>query len=692
MGSNEVSNPGPLATPVNGNSRPKRGSILPMYKLAPSSASRYATPQKRGFGFSYSTYGTPGGSPASSIASTPGTQGRSFLSSSVSTGALSKSMSTNNLRRNFNAEDSILAPGAFSANSQPRWYGSTGSKKLVISRDMRSDLFTTPQKDKQLPSSQTTHKLSKRVSFDTSNVQDDEPEVRGALPATDESPVSQLDDTPRQNRSSNGLGSLPNTDKSQGALTLSLSGVTEEDSASTPGRQSSPASGDLAPGEYWTQPSLDDLQAMNRVQRQKIDNFIIGRDNVGSIAFKQPVDISGIEIDELCGGIVQLDPRSATVYPVTARKPPMGKGLNVPARITLEQSWPRGGRDKRTSSDVRKFAKHVDRLKRIPDTEFETYEKDTGVWVFSVQHFTTYGLDDSDEDSDDDTGVAEPPQMAEVDMDFNASINSSSSAMEDDTFQFRRSQVLPGAFDDQGDVAFNDHVPAKQSFLGVSSADSAPSNVRLSLEEEQVVDDMGEEYDVSDDEDMTRSSLGHHHAAELDDASSEGAMEEEPAQPLGTPGGVLRARMRALKGSNDPVQLEVADGDDWTEMLRKTVSPAKRDRQLLREMAEGSPTRQRGSGLSNEFGHDDEDDDDVPDLRKSSVWRKSTAPANKDRLAAASSQLAMDKGRGFATSIDLMNSLFEKPKPVAPQPQNLNFQASTGASTKGFPKVRTLIV
>ncbi|KAF4122690.1 nuclear pore complex protein Nup98-Nup96 [Geosmithia morbida] len=683
VGSNEVSNPGPLATSVNGNSRPKRGSILPMYKLAPSSASRYATPQKRGFGFSYSTYGTPGGSPASSIASTPGTQGRSFLSSSVSTGALSKSMSTNNLRRNFNSEDSILAPGAFSANSAPRWYGSTGSKKLVISRDMRSDLFTTPQKEKQLPTSQTTHKLSKRVSFDTSVDSSEEPQVRGALPATDESPVSQPDDTPRQNRTSDGLGNLPDTDKSQGALTLSLSGVEEEESASTPGRQS-PASLDTAPGAYWTQPCLEDLQAMNRVQRQKIDGFVIGRDNVGSIAFKQPVDISGIEIDELCGGIVQLEPRSATVYPVTARKPPMGKGLNVPARITLEQSWPRGSRDKRSPSDLRKFAKHVERLKRIPDTEFETYEKDTGVWVFSVQHFTTYGLDDSDEDSDDDTGVADP-QMADANlvpshmMALDASVGSSSSSMGDDTFQFRRSQTLPGAFDEQAAVAaFDDDVPAKQSFLGVSSADSAPSNVRLSLEEEQV-DDMGDEYDVSDDEDMTRSSLGQHHAAEPDDASSQDANEEEFVQPMGTPGGILRARMRALKGSNDPVQLEVADGDDWTEMLRKTVSPAKRDRQLLREINEGSPTRR--TGQFSEF--DDSDGDDV--LRKSSVWRKSTA--DKDRLAATSTRLAMDKGRGFATSIDLMNSLFEKPKPVAAQQQQHKLRASTAITpAKGFPE------
>ena len=668
-GSNEVANPGPLATPLNGGSKPKRGSILPMYKLAPSSASRFATPQKRGFGFSYSTYGTPGGSPASSIASTPGTNGRSLLGSS-SAGALSKSMSTNNLRRNFNTEDSILAPGAFSASSGPRWYGSTGSKKLVISRDMRSDLFSTPQKDKQLPdSSSTSRKMAKRVSFDTSNVEDEEqPQIRGALPAPDDSPNTQADETPRQNRSAAGSnGSLtPEADKTNGELAR----VQEEDNVATPGHRS-PGSGDMAPGSYWTYPPMEEIQNMNRVQRQKVDNFEIGRDNVGSIAFRQPVDLSGIELDDLCGGIVQLEPRSATVYPVTAKKPPVGKGLNVPARITLEQSWPRGSRDKKITNDARKFNKHVERLKKITDTDFVSYDTDTGVWVFTVEHFTTYGLDDSDEsDGEMDTTeqTVEPAFSHSQLMALDASNNSS---MEDDTFQFRRSGGLPGAFDEQEILEV---VPRKESFLGDSSADSTPNDVRLSLEDGQA-DDMGEEYDVSDDEDLTRSSVGPHHAAEHDDASSEDDQEDVKK---GTPGGILRARMRALKESAGPVQLEVADGDDWTEMLRKSVSPMKRDRQLLKEINEAWPSPSRQNGQLIDF-----DDDEQTDLRKSSVWRKSTT--DKRGGFSHSTQPSLDKGRGFATSIDLMNSLFEKPKPA---PQNLR---ASGTMTKGFPKVGTLV-
>ncbi|KAK2591656.1 hypothetical protein QQS21_010641 [Conoideocrella luteorostrata] len=663
LGGNEVSNPGPLATPLNGNSKPRKSSILPMYKLAPATAaSRFATPQKRGFGFSYSSYGTPGGSPASSISSTPGAMGRSLLGSS-STGSLSKSISASNLRRSFNTEDSILAPGAFSSSSNTRWYGSTGSKKLVINRDIRSDLFSTPQKDKT-DANGSTRKLSKRVSFDTSTVEtEDGTPVRQALPAPEDTPSSQPDDaTPRQSRNVNGAhgSQTPEMEQVKGN---ELAIVHEEDNSATPEAQTSLGFDNVA-GEYWMQPTREELQNMNRMQRQRVDNFTVGRENVGSVKFKVPVDISSIELDDLCGGIIQLEPRSATVYPVQAKKPPVGKGLNVPAQIALEHSWPRGGRDKRITSDPKRFNKHIERLKRIPDTTFDSYDKDTGVWTFGVEHFTTYGLDDSDEESDDEMVPPPPPPPAALDTP-NRNVGSYTEAL-NDSFQgggtsgFGQNMGFPGAFDEQGDLyEFED--ASKHSFLGVSSADSAPNNVRLSLDD-NYTGRMGDEYEMSEDEDMTRSSVGHHLAAELDDASSENGQDTK----RGTPGGILRARMRAVKDSAGPVALEVVDGDDWMEMLRKTVSPMKRDRQLLREVNQ-SPIKFAG-------GLDDGDEQIGHDLRKSSIWGKS--PSKGDR---ASTQIAMDKGRGFATSIDLMNSLFEKPKPMR---QTLR----ASAPAKGFPQ------
>ncbi|KAG5976791.1 hypothetical protein E4U55_007244 [Claviceps digitariae] len=668
LGGNEVSNPGPLATPLNGNSKPRKSSILPMYKLAPATAaSRFATPQKRGFGFSYSSYGTPGGSPASSISSPPGNMGRSLLGS-ISTGSLSKSFSASNLRRSFNTEDSILAPGAFSSTSNTRWYGSTGSKKLIINRDIRSDLFSTPQKDKS-DANGSARKLSKRVSFDTNTAEPDEgTPVRQALPAPNDSPNSQIDETtPRQNRTLNGSQN-PEMDQVRGN---ELAIVHEEDGSATPESQA-PLGFDNTPGDYWMQPTKEELQNMNRMQRQRVDNFTVGREHVGYVKFKVPVDMSSIELDDLCGGIIQLEPRSATVYPVQAKKPPVGKGLNVPAQIALEQSWPRGGRNKRITSDPKRFNKHVEKLQRIPDTTFESYDKDTGVWIFSVEHFTTYGLDDSDEESDDDD-MDSPPNIDTPTRPVHQSIEGRPAVVDGPTEEnntvsgMRQNASFPGAFDEHEEL-YDLKTASKESFLGNSSADSAPKDVRLSLEDDYAYG-MGDEYDLSEDEDMTRSSPGQHPAAELDDSSSE----NEQDLKRGTPGGILRARMRAVKDLAGPIALEVADGDDWMEMLRKTVSPVKRDRQLLREMND-SPIKFRG-------GVDNADENVGHNLRKSSIWGRS--PSKGDGASGpASAREMLDKGRGFATSIDLMNSLFEKPKP---KPTRQTLCASV-SEAKGFPQ------
>ena len=405
------------------------------------------------------------------------------------------------------------------------------------------------------------------------------------------------------------------------------------------------------PGEYWTSPSLEDLKGLNRMQRSKIDKFIVGRENVGQVEFKVPVDLGNINLDEIIGNIVLLTPRSATVYPESAKKPPMGKGLNVPARISLEQSWSRNSRDRSIATDPRRITKHVDRLKSMPDTTFEDYDHATGVWTFSVEHFTTYGFDDEDEDTELDDSAA-PVDMSDVDDEA----DNGSEMMEDDTFDFRRHREhLPGAFDNQSDQFFPDNATPKPSFLGNSSVDSAPHNVQLSLDQEA---DLGDEYDLSDDEDMARSSIGQHHAAEQEDNSSEGGQETKPS----TPGGILRARMRAMKESSGPYELEIAEGDDWMEMLRKSVSPVKRDRQLLREINVDSAQ----NGQLIDFDKDNE-------IERGSVWKKSMNQRTNNT----------EKGQGFATSIDLMNSLFEKPKPAR------SMRASVAA--KGFPKVGPLI-
>ena len=628
FGSSEAVNPGPLATPTN-KRQSRRPSILPYYKLGPqpgSSNSRFVTPQKRGYGFTYSTYGTPN-SP-SSVASTPGSLAQSLLGGSLSRN-LGKSVSTSNLRRSFNVEDSVLVPGAFSASTGPKPYHSGSVKKLVINKDLRSDLFSTPTKDKPAPETpNTARKLQKRVSFDTGNVQ-----TIGDGNSTNGSPNT----TPSAEqlgylrpRITNGVdNSKPNTASSTPEMTQVKGNelaIVHEDQAASPPVRNSNAPGDGEPGDYWMSPAKEIIQDMNRVQRQKVPEFTVGRNNIGSVTFKVPVDLSNIDLDNIFDGIVVLTPRSATVYPNPATKPPVGKGLNVPALISLHNAWPRASRTGKTTS----VTKHIERLKKIPDTKFENYNPDTGVWTFSVEHFTTYGLDDSDNEDDAapkaSTGVVGEARLASpVESDQDDSFNRST-----------RYNPPPGAFEpNQYDYESDGSEMAevnksKLSFLASRSAGSA-SHALVPLD--QAMTD--NEYAMFEVDDNASDRLGHHLAAEHDEDSFEGSQSDLAHE---TPAGIMRARMRAIKSSATPVRVQVAAGDDWMDMLSKSISPQKRDRALLRSIYEA-----------------DKYCSDIEDTRKPSPAKKRIVPDSK----------------GFATSIDLMNSLFEKAKAPAE-----NLQAS----------------
>ncbi|KAI5866359.1 nuclear protein 96-domain-containing protein [Durotheca rogersii] len=630
LGRNEIADPGPLATPT-GKKQSRRPSILPYYKLNPASATRLITPQKRGFGFSYSTYGTPN-SPASS-ASTPGTLSQSLMGGSLSrsTGSsLAKSVSSSNLRRTFNVEDSLLAPGAFSASSGSRLYGNNSVKKLVINKDLRSDLFSTPTKDKLLPDTpNSSRKLTKRVSFDTSNVDANgcgEP-ANGTANSTPS--AEQLGYVRPKNAGVNGSksnsSSAPEVEQVKGK---ELAVVHEEETASPQPQSSAATPTDGEPGDYWMSPTKEQIQDMNRVQRQKVSDFTVGRENVGFVKFKVPVDLTSVDIDNIFDNIVILIPRTATVYPNAAKKPPVGKGLNVPALINLENSWPRASRKGKSIS----LGKHVERLKRIPDTKLENYNAETGEWTFSVEHFTTYGLDDSDEDEVTEPG---PPRGLPVftsneDEPAILSVDAGNAAPTDQDASESKPiyPALPGSFDGGNSyvddkASITEVARAQPSFLANRSTGST-SNALVPMEQ----DNTDDEYAMSEAEDAS-ASLRRHLAVEQEDSSLDGS---QPDAVPETPAGIMRARMRAIKGTATPMKVQVASGDDWMDMLSKTISPQKRDRARLKSI------------------------NDTDNYRATNESAPEKSPTKKR---------AVSDARGFATSIDLMNSLFEKARAPA---------------------------
>ncbi|KAK0672953.1 nuclear protein 96-domain-containing protein [Cercophora samala] len=655
LSDDKVINPGPLATPLSGRPKVKSRSILPMYKLSPANASRFVTPQKRGYGFSYSAYGSP--ATPSSISSTPGGFGQSLLASSVNRG-LSKSISASNLRRSFNVEDSILQPGAFSANSSMRLLGSGSSnKKLIINKDMRSDLFSSSDKKQAQEDASGARKLAKRVSFDTSTADDHNGEVVAITDGTESDNLGYLRPSIRSTNGANGNKASPVTTAPEMTQVKGneLAIVHEEESpvaarAAVPAKApASPAAGPEEPGEYWMSPSLEELRAMNRMQRQKVVDFTVGRVHVGNVQFKVPVDLSNINVDEIIDNIVILVPRSATVYPVAAKKPPVGKGLNVPALISLEHSWPRGGRD----VSGRRLEKHIQKLKVIPDTTFEDYDPETGVWQFSVEHFTTYGLDDDDSDDEEfeeEAIVHQPVQAAkraqQVEQIPSPVIEASSTSPvdPDDTFEFKRSRrTLPGAFDDDEAAMFDEEEDSD-----VSHHQGTPPHEPLDADTPIPSREWPEDESMADgpDDYQLEAYDDSYEQGSVDGAQDEFQLSRYDDNTERLPAGIVRAQMRALKKSTAPTKIEVAGGDDWTQILQASVrAPRTVDRATLREL--------------NETG---------------AVWDM------KDRGSPAPKDVEVNNNDdGFATSLDLMKSLFQQTKGGPTQ-------SSQASPAKGFVK------
>ncbi|KAL0469473.1 nuclear protein 96 domain-containing protein [Neurospora intermedia] len=628
---NQIQNPGPLATPLNGTSKAKSRSILPMYKLSPANASRMVTPQKRGFGFNYSTYSSP--------VSTPGGLGQSLLAGSVNRG-LGKPVSTTNLRRTFNAEDSILTPGAFSANNNNRLLGCS-HKKLIINKDMRSDLFQSPAaKGKLLQDGNNTsaRKLTKRVSFDTSNV---EATQNGAASQQefhdldDDSDLGFLKPSSANGRTNGAVNGSKASDASPEMEQVKgneLAIVPEESSIASPSSVDAKPVKQVDAGSYWMSPKLEEIQAMNRVQRQSVVDFTVGRENVGSVRFKVPVDLSNIDVENLYDNIVLLVPRSCTVYPNAATKPPVGKGLNVPALISLEHSYPRGG----LRVGGRRLEKHIERLKTITDTIFESYDIPTGVWSFSVEHFTTYGLVDDDEDSqDEEITEVEPTPRPSTEAVVVKNEFTSPEVDPDDTFEYRHStgrRAIPGAFDQRAMYDDEELLDADQQ-QGMHSSHPKGADAPLPSREWPDDESMVDGQDAYDPDAEKSSQLDHEEQYDL-------ALTQIADNANNVPAGVLRARMRAVKRSTAPTKIEVAGGDDWTQILQASVrAPRTVDRNLLREQ--------------NESGE---------------AWeaKESGSPAPREPV--------VHEGQGFATSIDLMKSLFEQARgPAQPAPPTGGF-------------------
>ena len=663
--------PGPMATPISATKPARKSAIPPTYKINPNqSTSRLVTPRRPtgGYGFTYSTYGTP--SSVGSNISTPGGFSSSLLHSSISRG-LGKSLSTSNLRRSFdNDNESILSPGAFSAGSS-RFSGAGSLKRLNIDRSLRTDLFgnaggaalPSPEKNDQ---SKQAGILKKKVSFDTNTVGGNDNGQNGSVSSgTTASDVTNTAQPSAQeqgflrssSRGSTKLGGMKAGNVSSQPEMEQVKGnelaIVHEDGppeATTPANDrptGQVSHEDPQPGQYYTRPSKAELDKMSPEEKAKITDFEVGREGCGHVIFNEPVNLNNVNLDDIPDNIAQITLRSLTIYPDSTKKPPVGKGLNVPSTIYLENSWPRQ-KDRRTPSYEKsglRFSRHIEKLRKVPGTNFVRYEADTGVWVFRVPHFTTYALDYEDTASEGDTLQTstmsmEPntptPKLRPAQRDSSSSIvtslQSSTASTEpishtssgpDDTFEFRKKKLFPGAFDDSAAVyddedmehAYESEEPFLQDGLAASPSESG-------------VDEPSEIQDVTDEVENGNLMI---RGEEMDMAGS--FPETEVHEPKATmidsmimAKPMLNASLYDTNAQSTPRRLEFNPTGDWADELQRTISPHKQDRQALRENQ-----AHIGQDLDNECNE--------------------TANVNPASVGA---------GKDLATSIDLMNSIFGK--------------------------------
>lgn len=66
---------------------------------------------------------------------------------------------------------------------------------------------------------------------------------------------------------------------------------------------------------------------------QAVDRFVIGKKDVGEVAFIGPVDVRGLHLDK----IIDIEKGRIQVYglPGGAQRPAVGQGLNQPALLTF---------------------------------------------------------------------------------------------------------------------------------------------------------------------------------------------------------------------------------------------------------------------------------------------------------------------------------------------------------------------
>lgn len=160
----------------------------------------------------------------------------------------------------------------------------------------------------------------------------------------------------------------------------------------------------LTKSGYEISPSLEELSDMSEADLAAVPGFAVKRPGVGKVEWEGAVDVRGADLDR----IVEIEFQDVAVYTLDeeeGKKPPVGSKLNRPAILTFYNVFPKKGGASATQEDRDKFARKVEKTTAKIGADLISYDRNIGEWKIRVQHFSRYGLDDDDDDSDVEENV-----------------------------------------------------------------------------------------------------------------------------------------------------------------------------------------------------------------------------------------------------------------------------------------------
>ncbi|TYJ07638.1 hypothetical protein E1A91_A11G019000v1 [Gossypium mustelinum] len=207
----------------------------------------------------------------------------------------------------------------------------------------------------------------------------------------------------RSNQKVNGVHDDYSTEKEDSYMTISGHRAGEAAIVYEHGADIEALMPKLRRSDYFTEPRIQELAAKERAEPgycRRVKDFVVGRHGYGSIKFLGETDVRRLDLESL----VQFNNREVIVYLDDSKKPPVGQGLNKPAEVTLLNIKCFDKKTRQQYTEGPRVEKYKNMLKRKAEeqgAEFLSYDPIKGEWRFKVNHFSTYKLEDGDDDGED---------------------------------------------------------------------------------------------------------------------------------------------------------------------------------------------------------------------------------------------------------------------------------------------------